>query len=756
MPKQAYKVYDRKTVGQSHIYLDQLPREADGIHNMDFDNNGRLVKRLGFTKHNTTSLSAATTVDAESTAKVLNVTATTGFVVGDSVIINTDGVREETKVIASIQEDISLTMTENLTYTHPAPDAVEALFKITGLYRFYKVDTSTKYTLAMCDTILYKLANTTDWDGTSIKTGLTTGANMHFSAFSNRCYMCNDENGLFKFGIDTAAVRTVGVTVPYTKPGEAVVGSGGHLGIGDYYFCYTYVDEDGYEGNPSAVSDVSKTTVEDSSVTITIKNSSDEKITKRRVYRTSVGGAIYYYDGDVEFLLSTGWTSTGWTGSWAAGWKHTTGNVTALSQSKAAVDTTEYFITYTVTGRTAGTFVIAFGGESKTDISASGVWEPTASSTDNLVITPSTDFDGKIVISINDTTFISSQADGTLGTQVAINHTIPPTSPQVLVKRDNRIFLGDDADLCISHISDVEYFPAAWFQQTPDRRKITGLVEQGRNLIIFTEDTVSILTGQDEDNFQFRKSFAGDGCIATRSIQNIKGYIIFLGFEGIMAFNGSNIAEVDEKLCKYLRDNINYTYAGDSCSFYYEGRYYLSYPTNASHALGESTVPNETVYFDYKTGKTGVYSFAFNVFSRWDKGSDGILIKGGSTTIGRVYNLFTGLDDDGSAIECYDRTMSLDFGIPEVEKNYYDIYVKVKTKTGTTLRVYYTIDDNDETHTEPITGEGLVADKERWYRVRLPSSTRGRSIAIRPWMEDKYQAEFQGYIIIYDTEALRV
>ncbi|GAG59786.1 unnamed protein product [marine sediment metagenome] len=132
-PKKVYKIFDRKTVGQSHIYLDQLPREANGIYNMAFDNNGRLVKRTGYTQHNTNSLS----------------------------------------------DD------------HP----------ITGLFRFYKVDTSTKYTLAVCDTFVYKLANVSPWNGTAIKSGLTSEANMYFADFADRCYMCNDNDGLFKFGI---------------------------------------------------------------------------------------------------------------------------------------------------------------------------------------------------------------------------------------------------------------------------------------------------------------------------------------------------------------------------------------------------------------------------------------------------------------------------------------------------------------------------------------------------------------------------
>ena len=578
-------MYDRKTVGSSHIYLDQLPREANGIHNMSFDENGRLIKRLGFTKHNT-------------------------------------------------------------------GDALSADKKITGLHRFYKVDTSSKFTLVVCDTVLYILANTDPWGSTSIKTGLTTGANMHFTDFANRCYFCNDEDGLFKFGVDDSNVRTVGITAPAAKPTGSGGGSGGSLGVGDYKFCYTYVDEDGYESNPSPMSDAID--VESGEVvTLTVVNSSDtDKVASKNIYRTALAGAIYYYDGEVA---------------------------------------------------------------------------------DNTT-----------------TTYESSGADSALGTQVFVNHDTAPTSPQVLVKRGNRIYLGDDDYMYPSHISDVEYFPSTWMQRTPDRRKITGLIEQARNLNVFTQDTISVLTGTDEDNFQFRKSYASDGCIATRSIQNISNYNIFLSFNGLMAFNGSEIAEIDIKLSKYLRENINYAAADTSCSFYYDDKYILSYPK------GSATYPTESVYFDYKTGKTGVFSFAFNVFSRWDKGDDGILIKGGSTTIGRVYNLFDGFDDDGSDIECYDRIMPLDFGLPEVEKNFYDFYIKIKTTTGTDFKFYYSIDDDDETYAEPMTGEGLVAGKERWYRVRLPQQTRGRSITPRPRMSDAYQNEFQGYIIIYDTEPLRV
>lgn len=109
--------------------------------------------------------------------------------------------------------------------------------------------------------------------------------------------------------------------------------------------------------------------------------------------------------GADEFLLSTGWT-TGvcpggcWTGSFVTGWKHQHYNIYPLSQSKPAVNTTEYTITYTVTGRNGGHFDILFGGKTYSNLEVSGVIYLTSINTNNLTIVPSVTFDGTIVISI--------------------------------------------------------------------------------------------------------------------------------------------------------------------------------------------------------------------------------------------------------------------------------------------------------------------------------------------------------------------
>jgi hypothetical protein len=100
-------------------------------------------------------------------------------------------------------------------------------------------------------------------------------------------------------------------------------------------------------------------------------------------------------------LLTTGTGDASWTGSsFATGYTHVAGSTTTLTSTLAGVVNNFYQITYTVTGRTAGSFTIAFGGFTSGNLTATGAVGPRATTTDTLVITPTSDFNGTIVLSI--------------------------------------------------------------------------------------------------------------------------------------------------------------------------------------------------------------------------------------------------------------------------------------------------------------------------------------------------------------------
>jgi hypothetical protein len=128
------------------------------------------------------------------------------------------------------------------------------------------------------------------------------------------------------------------------------------------------------------------------------------------------------YDGGVlgtELLTSTGWTTTGWTGTFAGGYTNTTGNTSVLSNTLAATSGFYYQIGYTITGRTAGSITVSFGGQSLAGITATGAFGPLATSTASLQVTPTSNFNGTVVMSIKRITdgspsFVGKNAAGTI------------------------------------------------------------------------------------------------------------------------------------------------------------------------------------------------------------------------------------------------------------------------------------------------------------------------------------------------------
>jgi hypothetical protein len=83
------------------------------------DADGQAITERGFQYEKITT---GSTVDDDSAAdqKVLKVTATTAFTEGNKVVINRGGAREEDGEIGSIQEGVSITLVDNLTYEHTA------------------------------------------------------------------------------------------------------------------------------------------------------------------------------------------------------------------------------------------------------------------------------------------------------------------------------------------------------------------------------------------------------------------------------------------------------------------------------------------------------------------------------------------------------------------------------------------------------------------------------------------------------------
>jgi len=132
----------------------------------------------------------------------------------------------------------------------------------------------------------------------------------------------------------------------------------------------------------------------------------------------------FYCGGSLgsELLSTTGWTSTGWTGSYAAGFTHTTGNTTVLSNTLAAVVGKKYVASVTVTGSGAvGSVVVSFGGVSSTvSITGTTTFNITATGVGNLTVTPTSTFVRTVKVSIKESSSLVLTLNSTQTTATTV------------------------------------------------------------------------------------------------------------------------------------------------------------------------------------------------------------------------------------------------------------------------------------------------------------------------------------------------
>lgn len=114
-----------------------------------------------------------------------------------------------------------------------------------------------------------------------------------------------------------------------------------------------------------------------------------------------------------EILTSAGWTSVDWTGDFATGFTHTVGNTTALSNTYSIGINQWMLISLTITNRTAGSVTVTLGGGTLGPYTATTVVGLRGFSTGALSITPTTDFNGTVVVSIKSAAAVAATSTWT-------------------------------------------------------------------------------------------------------------------------------------------------------------------------------------------------------------------------------------------------------------------------------------------------------------------------------------------------------
>ena len=182
---------------------------------------------------------------------------------------------------------------------------------------------------------------------------------------------------------------------------------------------------------------------------------------------------------------------------------------------------------------------------------------------------------------------------------------------------------GAESFLWFSNYGDLQGWPLDNLVPplSGDTGPITGLGENGRDLIVFRRNSVSVFyhPGELPDNWSYRQVVRDRGCVAHSTIiDNVEGRTLFLAADGFYAFDGSpSLLYLSKPIERTLRRALEAQGAGAAWAVHYPAarQVWLAIPTaaatpdlifvmdygHAESAWGEGASPVWSI-FEYQVG----------------------------------------------------------------------------------------------------------------------------------------------------------
>lgn len=214
---------------------------------------------------------------------------------------------------------------------------------------------------------------------------------------------------------------------------------------------------------------------------------------------------------------------------------------------------------------------------------------------------------------------------------------------------------------------------------------ITALYSFEGRIWAFKKDAFALIfhTGDARATHRLVEVSNDIGCIEHKTLAECGPRLFWLGYDDVYMGAGGNAIGVGEPIRKFLNDINNSHYS--ECFGFSDGlRYYLGIPT------GNRTKANIILVFDprRKGDPWNVYANISDM--RYAVYLNNELFAGGES--GQTYKLNDGTTDAGSAIPYRVVTRDFDEGIPEAEKEYYELHLQVDISTGTTMTIEASVD----------------------------------------------------------------
>jgi hypothetical protein len=420
-----------------------------------------------------------------------------------------------------------------------------------------------------------------------------------------------------------------------------------------------------------------------------------------QVYVTSVSGPGLSSASDT-------WTTTaGWSGSYAAGFAHTSGTTAVTNDTLIPTAGYNYQITYTVTGRTAGSFTLGFGGVTSASFTASGNWVSIAVGAGVFTLTPTTDFNGTVVVNI--------MSNNTYGPVTGISLLKPGTGYSVTSAVATTGGSGSGATVNITAV-DTTTVSSYVDVNAGDSDEITGLSMIQDELLCFKRNTIWSVAGWAADSFSstsltssnLNARIFGYGATHQNSIVSVGNDVYYFSMLGSVPVIRSLKKTINAVTLAggVVSDSISGTLADvtlsaiDKIVSTYDGRYiYWAIPTAAS------TTNNKIIVLDsWKiNSKKGIYPFTTMVGKNVSYFANSTISAGTSTVFftdaastGKVFKFNNSLyTNDGTAI-AIDVISRGYMGHPSRKTHWKYMYVKHDQGVDTTLHIKSKFDSATE------------------------------------------------------------
>lgn len=222
---------------------------------------------------------------------------------------------------------------------------------------------------------------------------------------------------------------------------------------------------------------------------------------------------------------------------------------------------------------------------------------------------------------------------------------------------------------------------------------ITGLVVFREALIIFTDTTISQLTGNTLQDFVLQPITRNVGCVATDTIQEIGGDVLFLGPEGLRLLSATdrvgdfNLGVVSKTIQPEMTSLISSSSSFASCTIKQKSQYRIlgfnssNSTSNSKGVLGTQTVGNDTSQMSWSE----LIGFKAYVV-------DGDYVNQTETIVfahvdGFVYQMESGNSFDGGNIVASFATPFVPVQDPRIRKTFYKMVLYADPQGGMTTSV---------------------------------------------------------------------